>query len=141
MHQINLQDSLLFYAISQCQPDCENYCESLIKYCDYANRTIPNYSNTIQSYNKLLYLSLITQVNEQTQVTAFGQKIIEQANALNTEITGPWDIVKNIQTILANYKLKSVCSRVPWSEAQYQLGCENYTSSVKALYESFIKEL
>lgn len=120
MHRFNLAAAQVLLGLEYVDGSTEPHCLSIITSCYEINHSVPTHAEFAEAFNKLLYVSAIVIDGEKVTLANFGREIINNARSkASTEIQLE-GLLKLVHKELSGYRLKSMCNRTVWTEAQYQ---------------------
>lgn len=120
MHRFNLVAAQVLLGLESVDGTTESHCFSIIKNCYQINHSVPTHTEFAEAFNQLLYVSAIVIDSEKVTLTNFGRDLINNARSkASTEIQLE-ELLELVHKELSGYKLKSMCNRTVWTEAQYQ---------------------
>lgn len=127
MHSFVPVDARILYGIF-CAPGI-GFSYSSIALCSDDASHVPGYDIFAEAFNKFLYIGLIAIDGETVSLAPLGREIIARAQLAAGRDAEASEIIAKVFALLSRYKLKSMCNRKVWSEAQHQLGLDHYRAT------------
>lgn len=109
----------LFYADKQAK-NAEISCLEIVASCWTINPAIPVLAEFASAFNKFLYARIINLDENKLSLTNFGRQLVQDISNSNETASTPDKLVTQLATVLAGYKLKSMCNRTIWTALDYQ---------------------
>lgn len=126
MHKFNHTAALVLLGLESVVHD-ESNCLALVTCCYELNHLIPSHAEFADAFNKLLYVSAIVIDGEKVSLTNFGRDIINNVRRKSSVEANAGELLALVNKELSGYKLKSMCNRTVWTEAQYQQAVDHYS--------------
>ena len=120
MHRFTIADARILLALYSADKSAEISCEELIASCADGNQPLPTWSELAEAFNKFLYISTIDLNGDKVILGNFGRDIIDAAHSKTDGELRSDELAVLVFKGLAGYKLKSMCKRTVWTQAQYQ---------------------
>lgn len=123
MYIFNCSDAWILAAIYRAGTQGQYSYTQIIASLPKLGRPLPTHAECKTAYDKFLYLGLIVADGANTSLSAVAETIVKTAQAENGS---QW--IAAIEQQLAPYKLKSMCNRFEWTEAEYWRGVELFNA-------------
>jgi|GEM_PF-3017100 len=131
MHSFNPVDAQILLGLYGVHQAGEFSCLDVIAACAAINNSIPTPAEFTEAFNKLLYVSAIVIDGEKVTLANFGNEVIRKAKANASAEVHLGKLVTLVHRELAAYKLKNMCNRHVWTQAQYQQAVELHRGNFK----------
>lgn len=120
MHTFTQIDAQILLGLSYADKGVEISCAELVEGCKMENLSVPALPEFAEAFNKFLYVSAISLNGDKIILGDFGRDIINKARSKSSANVQADELVMRVLKELASYKLKSMCNRTVWNQAQYQ---------------------
>ncbi|HSC66226.1 MAG TPA: hypothetical protein VLC79_00935 [Cellvibrio sp.] len=120
MYRLNPVAAQVLLGLEAAEGRADSNPTALITHCYEMFHSIPTYAEFAEAFNKLLYISALTIDGEKVSLADFGRDLINNARGKVDAKAQQNTTLEYLNKELSGYKLKSMCNRKVWSEAQYQ---------------------
>lgn len=120
MYRLNPVAAQVLLGLESVEMRADSNPTALIAHCYEMFHSIPTHAEFAEAFNKLLYISALTIDGEKVALANFGRDLINNARGNVDAKTQKNETLEYLNKELSGYKLKSMCNRKVWSEAQYQ---------------------
>ncbi len=120
MHSFTLIDAQILLGLSAMENGHACSCAGLVANCAVINIAIPTAEEFAAAFNKFLYVSAIVIDGESVTIAPLGWGLINKARTKAKPDVHSKELHELVHKELSAYKLKSMCNRNVWTQAQYQ---------------------